>query len=58
MHLIYSLLYNVQTISEVHPASYAIRLKRTRCEADHSLPSGAEVKINISTAPYVFMAWW
>jgi hypothetical protein len=36
-------------------------LKRPGCEADHSLPSSAEVKKKwsyTSTTPYIFMAWY
>jgi hypothetical protein len=41
------------------PWSLSVRVKRSRCEADHSPPSSAEVKIawsNTST-PYIVMAW-
>jgi hypothetical protein len=62
---IYSLLYSVQTMSEAQSASYAMGMwavsrgvKRPGCEAVYSPPSTAEVKINTSTAPFVFMAWW
>jgi hypothetical protein len=50
-----------------HPASYpmgtgtlSLGVKRPGCEADHSLPSSAEVKnawSYTSTPQYVFMAW-
>jgi hypothetical protein len=62
----FSLLHIVQTRSGVHPTSYKMRtgalsrgVKWQGREADHSLPTSAEVKkmwIYTSTPPYVFMA--
>jgi hypothetical protein len=62
----FSFLHIVQTGSGVHPTSYKIGtggsfpgVKRQGREADHSLPTSAEVKkmwIYTSTPPYVFMA--
>jgi hypothetical protein len=43
----FSLHHRVQNGSGVHPASYpmgSLGVKRLGCEADHSPPSGAEVK--------------
>jgi hypothetical protein len=40
----FSFRYRVQTDSKAHTASYPTGAKRPGCEADHSLPSSAEVK--------------
>lgn len=60
----FSLCHKVQTSSGAHPAVdteiISSGIKRPRLEADHSLPSKAEVKntwIYISTTQYVWMAW-
>jgi hypothetical protein len=60
------LLHIVQTGSGVHPTSHKMGtgdsfpgVKRQGREADHSPPTGAEVKkmwISTSTSPYVLMA--
>jgi hypothetical protein len=62
----FSLLYVVQTGPGAHPASYpmgigalSLGVKRSGREADHSLPTGAEVEktwIYTATPTYVFMA--
>jgi hypothetical protein len=62
----FSLLHIVQTGFGVHPTSYKMgtggsfsEVKRQGREADHSPPTGAEVKkmwIYTSTPLYVFMA--
>jgi hypothetical protein len=48
---IFSRLQSIQTCSRSHPFSYPMgtgghfpEVKRKECEADHSLPSNAEVK--------------
>jgi len=63
-----TLCHRVQTGSGAHSACYRMgtygsypRSKRPGREADHSTPSGAEVKNPwncASTIPYVFMAWY
>jgi hypothetical protein len=62
----FSVLHVIQTSSGALPASYPLgtggclaRGKVVGCEADHSLPTSAEVKkmwIYSSTPPYAFMA--
>jgi hypothetical protein len=58
----FSLLVDVQTGSESHPASIPMDtagIKRTGLEADHSPPTSTEVKktwIYTATPTYAFMA--
>jgi len=61
----FSLLRNVQTGSEAHPASYSMRdsflgVKRPGPEVNYSPPSSAEAKtewIYTSSPLYAFMTW-
>jgi hypothetical protein len=63
----FSLHHCVQTGSEAHPASYpmgtralSLGVKWPGSEADHSLPSSADIKnawSYISTPQYTFMVW-
>jgi hypothetical protein len=61
-----SLFHSIQTSSGAHSASYSMGtgcsfpgVKRPGCEADHSLPSNAEVKNELChTLPYIFISWW
>jgi hypothetical protein len=52
------ILHDIQTFPGAHPASYSMctgvlspEIKRQEREADHSLPSGTEVKDGGSTPP-------
>jgi hypothetical protein len=63
----FSLRHRVQTGSGAHPASYPVgtrgsypEIKRLGREADHSVPSSAEVKNSwcyTSTPQYILKAW-
>jgi hypothetical protein len=49
----------VQTGSGGHQASYPMgRIKREGCEADHSLPSSAEVKNGEAITPLLHTSSW
>jgi hypothetical protein len=57
----YSILsFSIQTPNQWVPGALSSGVKRPGSEADHSLPSGAEVQNawrHTSTPQYVFMAW-
>jgi hypothetical protein len=61
----YSALHRVETSSKVHPASYPLDtgdslpgVKRQPREADHSIPSSAEVKKVGATTPGLHTSSW